>query len=279
MNDLSPSVIEGARSYRDVLSAWVEQKKRIGGGRALVRLLKLSPATVTRVLAGKQELSKEHLYRFCVENTMSFEQTGFMLALWDWELAEDPGLKARLAGEVEIQRKKLFSSRAVTGEEDLSHTAAIYVASRWEVDAVLSALSIPALREPTELARRLALDSTVVLEVLSELERFGLVTKDKSGRYQNKRLHHNIDDKTIGRINIRSWSARAGSRPVVPNAAVHSFNYEAVSVVALSSERAAELKAALRRTFQEVLAGHEPKKDPEVLYCYLIQAFDVLSVR
>jgi hypothetical protein len=278
MSDLLPSVIENAGSYREVLSAWVGKKKRVGGGRALVRLLKLSPATVTRILSGTQDISKDLLYKFCVSNQMSFEQTGFMLSLWDWETAGDPGLKSRLQGEVENNRKKLFATRSITGEEDLERAASLFVASRWEVDAILTALKVPRLRDTKAMAKRMGLDEPTVLDVISQLERFGLVARDAKGEFQPNRKFNIVDDPAISRMLIKSWSARAAARPVRAGAKQRgAANYEGLSVVALTEEKARELKSKLRATFQEVISSAQNTKDPTALYCYMVQVFEILN--
>lgn len=265
-------------TYREFLQIWSQKKKRQGGQRYLSKLLNVSPPTVTRILAGKQHLSRDALFRFGRTIKLSQEHIEFLLLTWDLENSQEEELRLILSAKIEGSRRKLSSTTAITDEKETSKEAAIYLAANWSADAILSALRIPSLRTPQALAERFLLSVADIKMICLELERLGLakrVLDDDS--YQPTGKTAVIDEPNLGRVNIRSWSAKASSRIARPvtNPTEKPSNYEAVHVVALSRQKASEFKQRVRALYQEIITESLEDQNPTTVYCYLTQIFEV----
>ena len=216
---------------------------------AVARAAGCQTAYVSQVLNGGANLSLEQAELISTLLGHSREEGHYFLLLVQLERAGTSSLKSYFQSQVaEVLQKRMVLKHRLDVKATLSveHQATYY--SAWYFAAIHVALTIPELRQPESIARRLKLPLSLVKETLEFLLSVGLAVYE-NGKWQigTTRIHLANDSPLISKhhTNWRMQSIAAFDRRNADD-----LHYS--SVVTLSDDDVLKVKSRLVETIEQI---------------------------
>lgn len=179
--------------YKVFLKSLVNLNSDIRGFQTtLCNQIRCQPATLSRVLNNKSELTRDQVANICEATRMNELESEYFLALYDTELSSSPYLRRN--AERKLDELKLNSQKIAAQIEDHSEIldqeyVGLYYSS-WHYPAIHILLMIAKFQNLEALSLRLGLTPVALLRYIQTLIQWGLV-KNNGSRYiaTEKQIH------------------------------------------------------------------------------------------
>lgn len=226
---------------------------------------------VSRVIAGKPDLTMDHAFSLALYWKLDSNETHFFLKLVEFERATNAKYKANLNRELQALRERHRSVQSQIKRSSLSTEGfeAKYFSS-WAYAAIHFLTAIPKFQSEASLAKHLSLPERLVLGILGELNAFGFVSK-KGQRwiYQSGEFHAERGSSNV-QLHHQNWRHRSLLNTLdSTNQSVHF-----TGVLTVSESDRDKLKEVVLTFLAEANAIAGPSK-PETAVVLLCDFFDV----
>lgn len=263
-------------SYRDFLRSKVGKKgARSGAKSQAAQAMMVHPAFLSRVMAGKADLSGEQTESLCRHFGLDAGEAKFFHLLVQNERAGTKDLRDRLREEIKTLKseyqeiKKRIPKASVVSNED----RAIYY-SKWYYAAIHVLVSIPGLRSSEDLGRYLNLPLKQVKGAVDFLLGCGLIEYINNNLAMGQKHIHGGSDLAF--INQQHIAFRNLAIQSLDGADKNDFHYS--GVVSLSRSDAAKISELLLSTLNEALKTVKASEE-EVAYILNLDFFNLSSAR
>jgi len=258
--------------YKDFLTSKVGPRTNRSGLRlAMAQTLQCQPTYVSQVLYGSAHFSLEQAESLAEFLALTSDEKHFFLLLLQKNRAGTKRLEKYFGNQIEqILANRLVITKRMGGENQLTEDQRSVYYSSWQYICVHIALTIPALRTAASLSEHLGISKKRILEILDFLVKCNLarragdqfVTGVGEIRLGNS-THHILKHHAHWRTQAIESLEREG---------LSDLHYSAV--VSLSQKDVVRLKEKMLEFLGEIL-GEIRKSEEEVLYCYLIDFFNM----
>lgn len=221
------------------------------------------------VLREKSHLTLEHALGLAQFWRMTESERNYFLDLVNLGRAANQPLRdyykqklLKLRTEQENFAQRFLETQPLSNE----FTAIFY--SQWYYLAVMMALTIPSLRNPSALADRLKLDESTIIKVLQQLIDLGLAVKNGNQFFPTRTKLHLPKESHFNSLNHAHWRTKA-----VENSFLNrdgDIHYS--SVCTLSRDDIEKIKQIILQSIDASREIIEPSKE-EDLYCLNIDWF------
>lgn len=259
--------------YRKALQFLMERSEGEARGlqTRLARHMGCQQAYLSRVLAGKAELSQEQTLSVAIFFNLDGLECEYLLVLLGLNRAGTQELKSYYKQRQNFllgKRLEIKSRIQADGQMSLEARATYY--SDWVYAAVHMITAIEKYRSPAAISIRLKMPQEQVLLVLRFLEEHGLVKK-KSDRYHNNvgRIHLG-NDSTMIKSHHTNW--RIQSINNLGRDPSDKINY--TSVVTCGVGDAEKIREVMLKAVQQIREIVRESPSEEV-YCYNLDFFEV----
>jgi uncharacterized protein (TIGR02147 family) len=261
--------------YRDYKGFLKDNFPVTGAGRGkraqLAQALRCQSAFVSQVLNGDVHFSFEHMVEIARFLQLPSEESAFLLLLAHHARAGSSALRELYQGQIEavLKQREIVKNRMKL-QEGLKEEQQAHYYKSWVPAALHIALSIPRLRTPEAIARRLRLPLNVVQETLSFLLDSGLAVQTENGyRIGATRIHLGTDSPLLPSHHT-NWRMQA----------IQSFAKKSKSdlhysgVVSLSHEDREKIREILLSALEksEQILKDSPEEE---LFCLTMDFFEV----
>lgn len=248
---MNQSVFE-ANDYKAYLNDRLDDPSRGGGRGARARLSKAigcQTAYTAQVLRGTAHFSLEQAESINAFLGHSDEESHFFLLLVQVARAGSGPLRQRFEREIaRLQEARLFLKNRLGVKQPLGHEDQVIYYSSWQYAAIHALVSIPKLRAPQSLSRRLGLEMGKINEALSFLSRSGILEETAHGyKIGTARIHLGADSPLVAKhhINWRLQAIRALEGDTREN-----LHYS--SVISLSESDASRIRELLIKALETI---------------------------
>jgi uncharacterized protein (TIGR02147 family) len=231
-------------------------KTQRGAQSRLAEAMNCRPGYVTQVLGGKADLSLEQADAVSQFLGHTSEESEYFLLLVIFGRAGTKTLKDKIKAQIERQQKERADLKKRFKVDEVSHQNQMLFYSNWVYVAIFTMLGIPKLQTKEALSAHLGLSLKRVAELLSELEKMGLVVA-KGDRYlpSSNRTHLGKDSPMLPKHHA-NWRMQA-MRSIEKRD--ESFHYS--SVITISEADVSLVRERLTQALEEVAKIVEPSKD------------------
>ncbi len=261
------------RSYIEFLKNYISALPKQGRGTQtlLASAIGCQQTYLSKVLAGKAELSVDQGYEACRYFGLSAAETDYFVTLLLLNRASTPNTKAYLEKKLnQILRSHHNLRERFNKSINLDAKAMATYYSDWSYAAIHVLTSIPGFRTPEAIARRLHLSMKHVQEVLEFLIRVNLVTKkDVQFTMSKKSIHLGSDNPLISNHH-RNWRLRALNEL---KSSADNLHYS--SVITCSKADMNKIKEVLIKAIEEVRKLVEGSGE-ETICSYGIDFFELI---
>jgi uncharacterized protein (TIGR02147 family) len=231
--------------------------------------------TVLAQAAGCQKAFFSHVHRSHVhltpDHAAGLANYWYFLVLVDLARAGTERLKNHLqerALKIKKQHGKLEERLKTSAVQE--HIIQTYYYSSWYWSALHMLASIPQFQTPEKMADRLGLDPRLVLETLKELEKMGLLKKQKDRWVITDKSFHLPKSSPLNEVNHGNWRQRA--LVDVQKRTDESFHY--TSVFSMSKSDAKKIRQLVAELVIDTRKLIEPSEEEE-LFCFNADFFEV----
>lgn len=242
----------------------------------LAKACNCSRSYISQVLHGSPHLSADQTIAVTRVLGLSEHETAYFEALVQLARSESSDAKQRnrkklqlLRDEVDHRRSLKNTSTVDMSQADMNQIAMGYYSS-WEFAVIHMLLNLKKFRDPAAIAMHLSLRESVVLDVLSQLETWGLVLK-KDGKWAPKVLGISIPaNHPMSRIHHRNL--RLLSAGLNPSSRPTDLLYS--SVFTLNTSELHELRKLIVAFIQKTQRQARSTVDDRAV-CFLLDLFEL----
>ena len=237
----------------------------------LARECSVSRSYISQVLNGAAHFNADQTIGAARVLGLSESETAYFEALVGYARSDSPPSKQRFRKKMMLLRSEIDhkKTQANPGTLDINQIAMGYYSS-WEFAVVHMLLNLKKFRDPASIAQHLSLRESNVLEVLSQLETWGLVQK-REGKWLPKVLGISIPpNHPMSRIHHRNLRLlSAGLNPTAhPNDLLYS------SVFTLSTNELQDLRKLVFGFIQKTQRQARSAVDEKAV-CFLLDLFEI----
>ena len=260
------------QNYKDFIRAQINREGQERGYQARLALQAgCQRSFLSQVLNGDLHLQREHGAELARFWELDEGESEYFIGLIDLARAGTPHLKRLILGRLaQIKETRENLTQRIRGKDfgDLEIGATYY--SSWYWTAIHIAVSVPAFRTATALAKRLALPVELVRATLKRLEELGIVKREGQGWNIGPRDVHVPADSPFNEANHANWRYRA-----IQNIQLnHKDATHYTAVFTMSRADANKLQRTLTDTLVEARRLIAPSPEEE-LYCLSADFFRV----
>ena len=183
--------------YRMIIKSRLSSTQEKGYRSKLCDFVGCSSGFLSQVTNSHVHLTPDQALRMALFWECSEVEIDYFVTLVNYERASTKELRNYLKNRIEeIQKESLnLKKRQKRSSSEISEDDRNYYYGTWIPSAVHVALSIPGMERSINIADFLRISQQTVLETLRELEKIGLVKKDRVWSVTAKRIH-------VGRENV-----------------------------------------------------------------------------
>ena len=259
--------------YKAYLNAYIAALPKRGYGfkSRLAEAANCKTAYIAQVLNGVAHFSLEQAEN--LNTTLGHDdlESEFFLLLVQLARAGTEKLRRRLRSQIQALHerqnnlKQRFRANTELGEREL-----LEYFSRWSVNAVHLATTIPRLRSKEKIMQALDLDSATAAEALQFLKGVGLVREERGQLLPGQSRIFIGKDSPILKVHHAGWRGKAVQS--LDHGAMHDLHF--TSVYSLSEKDAATIRERLIREI-ETVRGIVKDSPEEILQTFTLDFFRV----
>lgn len=255
--------------YRVYLQKAVE----LGGWGALTRMAKAADCQrsyLSRVLKGTVHLTPDHAYKLSQHLKLPSPETEYFLTIVEQARASSSRYRDFLGSKIgRLRQANEKLDERLSRKETVSEAGAVNYYSSWQWSAIHILLTIPGFSDPRSISQRLSIPEALVLSILRDLKKMGLVSF-RNGKWQ--RISGDIHlprESPLVSLHHGNWRQRAvldsqQSKESIHYTAIHSMSTRAFL------ELKKELLASIDRSAE--ISGPSPCEE---LVCMALDFFVV----
>ena len=263
--------------YKDYLKAALEARSREERGirTRLAEAINCHTGYVSQVLNGNAHFSLEQsdlITRFLELNK---DESAYLLLMVQFDRAGTKSLQDHFQNQMkEMVKKNLVLKNRLDFQKSLSREDQATFYSAWYYGAIHVLVTVPGVNTPKAISQYLNLPLNKVNEVLTFLQKVGLIV-EKEGRLVIGPSHiHLEDDSPMISKHHSNWRMKAIN--AMDEVHVHDLHYS--SVITCSEEDSVKIKSVLVKAIEEVRAIVRPSKE-EGAFAYCLDFFGLNSKR
>ncbi len=251
-----------------------------GSQSRLAKAAQCQPIVISRILAGKIQLTLEQAHRINQYFRHSQAESRFFILLVQYARAASKDLRLFCETEIneviekELALKNRFAAGSGTHELPPEQQATYY--SSWLYSAIHIALTIPSLRTVSTLSETLNIDPRKIEKALSFLVSSGMAVSSDGKKFQpgKTRIHLPHDSDLVGfhHSNLRLKAIESLTQPHRGKRLTEDLHYS--SIVSLSFEDTLKVKIALTKAIEGIKKTVRISSE-ETLYGFNLDFFQI----
>jgi len=260
------------REYREFLVAQVNEHENVRGYKtSLAQAAGCQKSFLSQVLAGKNDLNRDHGASLAEFWGMNENETEYFIALIDFQRASSPSLKNHLVKRLRTLKAQAKDLSFEYQEDELEGRFQAEYYSSWYWSAIHEIVGIAHYSTAEEISKRLKLPTITVQRSLRKLEKMKLIEQKTPGRFSlTQKNVHLSRESPMNAMNHANWRLQALSD--LQRHRDDSVHYS--SVFTASKKDYEKLQALLRKMLAQsretIIASPE-----EELYCLNCDLFQV----
>jgi len=236
--------------YRDLISSLLESKIGRGSKVKLAEALNCNPGYISQVLGkSKIHFSPENVIKISFFLQLTPYEEEYLIALLHMERSGSSELRNYWENKIKHLRRQhsKVEKQVRNVSQDLSESAKAIYYSHWAYSAIHMVVSIEGFKNSQEVSKRLKLSNQLTSKVLTFLEEYNLITKDKGFYRIGKTRVHLKSESPL----VKSHHQNFRNKAIISLEEDNEFDLHYSAVLTLSLKDAVKVRQLLLKFIAE----------------------------